>query len=133
MKVTGKNVCRWDQVIIPLISFEHPSTPKVDKSKQLTFKLRSNPTEADSGTYELTVAYFQTGTPEEWFLVLKAILEICTGQHLTTGPQKYTVACQILKGDALAEFNASTIVLGNKNVADFNALLRHVTDHVFLA
>ncbi len=133
MKVTRQNVRCPDQVIIPPIFFEHPSTPKVDKSKQLTIKLRRNPIEADSGTYELTVAYFQTGTPEEWLLVRKAILEVCAGQHLTTGLQKYTVACQILKGNALAAFNASAIVLGNENVANFNASLRHVTNHVFLA
>ena len=53
---------------------------------QLTFKLRTNPTNANSATYELTVAYFCTGTPEEWLLVRKAILEVCTGQNLTTGP-----------------------------------------------
>ncbi len=104
---------------------------KVDKSKQLTFKLRSNPNEADSGTYELTVAYFRTGTPEEWLFVHKAILEVCTRQHLRTDLQKYTVPRRILKGNVLAAFNASAIVLGNKNVANFNASLRHMTDHVF--
>jgi len=133
MKISGQNLRRRDQVIIPPISFERPSAPKVEKSEQLTFKLRSNPTEEDSGTYELTVAYFRTGTPEEWLLVRKAILEVCTGQNLTTGPQKYTIARRILKGDALAAFNAQALALGNETNANFNASLRHVTDHVFPA
>ncbi len=55
MKVTGQNVSR-DQVIIPPISFERLSIPKVENSEQFTFKLRSNPTATDSGTYELTAA-----------------------------------------------------------------------------
>ncbi len=33
----------------------------------------------------------------------------------------------------MAAFNASTIVLGNENIANFNVLLRHITNHVFPA
>ena len=133
MKVSNQQNRRRDQVIIPPISFDRPKTPKVDKSEQLTFKLRSNPAAADSGLYELTVAYFRTGTPEEWLLLRKAILEVCTGQNLTTGPQRYTVARRILKGDALAAFNDKATDLGNETVGNFDQCLEHVTDHVFPA
>ena len=83
MKVSTSNNRRRDQVIIPPIPFERPDPPKVEKSDQLTFKLRSSPANANSATYELTIACFRTGTPEEWLLVRKAILEVCTGQNLT--------------------------------------------------
>ncbi len=62
-----------------------------------------------------------------------AILEVCTGQNLMTAPQRYTVTRRILKCDALAMFKDSTIVLGNETVANFDASLRHMTDHVFPA
>ncbi len=133
MKVSVGNSRRPKFTIVPPIPFHRPDPPKPDKSDQLTFKLRSNPGNADSATYELTVAYFRTGTPEEWLLVRKAILEICTGQNLTTGPQRFTLARRVLKGDALAAFNDQASEEGNETLATFNTCLRHVTDHVFPA
>ena len=133
MKVSTGNLRRPKFTIVPPIPFHRPDPPKPDKSDQLTFKLRSNPGNADSATYELTVAYFRTGTPEEWLLVRKAILEICTGQNLTTGPQRFILARRVLKGDALAAFNDQASEEGNETLATFNTCLRHVTDHVFPA
>ncbi len=64
MKVKGQNYRRCDQVIIPPISFKCLSMQKPEKSEHLIFKLRSNPVAADSGMYEVSVAYFGTRTSE---------------------------------------------------------------------
>ena len=131
MKVSNNNNNRRVKFTIdPPIPLHCPEPPKPEKSDQLTFKLRSNPTNADSATYELTVAYFRTGTPEEWLLVRKAILEICTEQNLTTGPQRFTLARRVLKGDALAAFNDQAADEGAEMLATFGMCLRHVTEHV---
>ncbi len=48
-------------------------------------------------------------------------------------PQQYTVACCILKGNALATLNDSATAVGNNTLVKFDECLRHTTDHVFPA
>jgi len=59
--------------IKPVIELERPIKRELQKDEFITYKLRSDPTKKDSLTYELTVPYFDTGTPEEMLLFMKAI------------------------------------------------------------
>ena len=132
MKVSTSNGRkRAEAPITPPIPLDRPEKPTPDKSEQLTFKLRTSPANVNSATYELTIAYFRTGTPEEWLLVRRAILETCIGQNLTTGPQRFTLARRVLKGDALAAFNEAAVNEGAETLATFDTCLQRVTDHVF--
>ena len=58
-----------------------------------------------STTYELTIGYFKTGTPEELLLFLQQLRKIFAGQNITNGPGKYAITRHLLQGDALATFN----------------------------
>eukprot|EP00957_Ditylum_brightwellii_P015552 1172799-Ditylum_brightwellii.AAC.1 len=49
-----------------IILFQRP-TPKLLKRGQFhTYKLCTTPADATSPLYELSVAFFESGTPEEW-------------------------------------------------------------------
>ena len=65
---------------------------------------------------ELTIHYFRTGTPEEWLRIRAKILEVITGQNLTTGAQRFTMVRRVLQGDALAAFNHTAIDAGAETV-----------------
>ena len=74
------------QIVVPAIPFDRVADERLSKDKYASFKLRSDPTSADSPTYELAVRYFSDGTPEEWLLYLKAVEQVLTGQNVTNGP-----------------------------------------------
>jgi len=115
----------------PPIPFERPARKPLGKSEYSVFKLRSVPADPNSQTYELNVPYFRSGTPEEWLLTKKAIMKVITGQNITAGPGRFTMARRILEGDALAAFNAAATEQTGETVATFVICLDAVTKHVF--
>ena len=102
----------------------------VSKDKLSSFKLRSDPSDASSPTYELSVRYYNDGTPEEWLLFLKAVKEVLRGQGITTGPPAFSMYRRLLKGDALAQFNAAATNM-TESMANLTLVLQQVTTHVF--
>ena len=65
------------------------------------YKLRTSPTSVDSLVYKLTVLFFDNGSTEEWIKYQSNLEAVLKGQNVTSGPSKYSVAKNILKGDAL--------------------------------
>ena len=117
--------------IIPAILFERVSVNNMSKDQYASFKLRSDPTSANSPTYEQAIRHFNDSTPEEWLLYLNAVQQVLVGQNITTRPQKYAMHRRLLKGDALSIFNEAVTMHGNKNNMNLNLVLRDVTTHVF--
>ena len=95
------------------IPMERPKNPTLIKGQYETMKLRTTPTEATSPTYEITLNYFSSGTPEEWLMFKKNLDKVILGQNLTTGTAKYALVRRVLTGDALATFNAVADQHGN--------------------
>ena len=126
-KKMGKNF------VPPPIPFERPPRKELKKDQQLTVTLRSTPTDPSLQTYQMTIPFFRSGTPEEWLLVKKTLLKIIIGQNITQGPSKYSMARRVLEGDILARFDAKAAELGNENNANFNTCLDRVTAYVFPA
>ena len=117
--------------VTPAISLDRPALKTLSKDNCLTFKLRSVPTDETSTTYELTVGYFKTGTPEELLLFLQQLRKIFTGQNVTTGPNCYAIARRLLQGDALAAFNRAATQQGTETNEHFEETLRGLKLHVF--
>ena len=107
MKIaTGKPTNK--RILVPPIPLERPEKKKLDKSDYASFKLRNNPAEADSTQYEVTIKYFQTGSPEELLEFIRDIKRVIEGQNLTTGPTQFSLMRRMLRGDALAAFKAAS-------------------------
>ena len=92
------------QVLAPPISMERPSTKVYSKTDSLTFKLKSTPEEEGSSTYELTVPFFSTGTPEEVLLFFRGVEQVFVGQNITEARDKFNMMERLLQGDALANW-----------------------------
>jgi hypothetical protein len=125
----GKNPHR--PFIPPPIPLERGDVPQVTKENSITLKLKTNPLDDHSGTYELTVPYFRDGTPEQLLKLFENFNRIFEGQNLTTGPKRYAMARRILQDDALAAFNRKATELGNATIPNFQLCLRALATHVF--
>ena len=115
----------------PPIPLSRPETPELKKNEYLVMKLRSDPADPSSQTYDLTIKYYRTGTPEEWLLFQRDLLRILVGQNITTGPAKYAMTRRLIVGDTLAVFNQAATKRGAETVENFKLCLRDVTTHVF--
>jgi hypothetical protein len=69
-------------------------------------KLRSDPANVDSQSYEFTIKFSNIETPEEWLVLMKDLKQVLVGQSITTGPTK----CCILLG----VFNTAAAELVNE-------------------
>ena len=117
--------------VYPSIPLERPLEDKLIKGQYETLKLRTDPADANSPTYEITVPYFHVGIPEKWLLFLKNLWKAIHGQALMTGPQKYVIARRLLQGDALATFNTAATNNGNETNDHFLACLAECNQHFF--
>ena len=62
----------------PPIPLERPERKTLTKQDGPTFRLRTQPENEHSPTYELQVPVFRSGTPEEWLLTKKKLLQAHT-------------------------------------------------------
>lgn len=128
----NKSTAATRRRIVPPIPYKRPERKELHKGEYHTYKLRNTHT-ADGGsqalTYDLSVPYFSTGTCEDWILFRRNLDKVIKGQNVTDGPGRFTMARQLLEGDALATFNNA--LDGNETVANFNVCLDAVRDQVF--
>jgi hypothetical protein len=118
--------------INPPIPLERPEPRPLVKGEYLAYKLRNDPADDSSPTYELSVPYFSTGTCEEWLKFRANVGKVLLGQHVTTGPAKFLVARRLLNGDALSVFNAALAALGsNETNAAYESCMDALARHVF--
>ena len=68
-------------------------------------KYRTNPSDDSSTTYEIRMAYFKEGSPEDWLLYKNRLARCLDRQGATGGPVKFALARRMLMGRALADFN----------------------------
>ena len=66
------------------IPLERPKERKYQKHEYISFKLKNNPGQANSGEYEFTIPFFHTGSPEETILLVQNISKIFLGLDQTT-------------------------------------------------
>ena len=91
------------KLVIPPIGLERPVEKKdYAKGEFAVVKLRNQPNDAKSMTYDYQVPFFSTGTPEEWLKFKTRFNRVVTGQNMTTPAQKYSCARRFLQGQALS-------------------------------
>eukprot|EP00957_Ditylum_brightwellii_P165679 12612639-Ditylum_brightwellii.AAC.1 len=114
-----------------IIPFLRPDPRNLEKGQYHTYKLRTTSTDPTSPVYELSVPFFDEGTPEEWIKFRCGLSAVRKGQNITQGPASYTVAKTLLKGDTLTMFKQEEIIRGNQTLPHFNECLDDFAGHVF--
>eukprot|EP00957_Ditylum_brightwellii_P159205 12117421-Ditylum_brightwellii.AAC.2 len=95
--------------------------------------LRTTPADATLPIYELSVPFFDKGTPEEWIKFRCRLQAAIKGQNVTQGSPSYAVAKTLLKGNALMIFKQADIAHRNQTVTNFVLCLDDMAKHVFLS
>ena len=119
------------RLLKPVIGLPRPEDLEENKSPDEKIKCRTNPTDADSTTYEIPMSYFRNGTPEEWLLFKKKLTCCLSGQNATGGPTKYALARRLLAGRALADFNHTATLHGAETLPNYKKCIAAVTLRVF--
>ena len=87
-----------------VIPFTKPESKIGKREDKITLKLRAQPDDKDSQTYELRTYLFRDGSPEEWLEHMKVIKKCIVGQNITTGPPQFATIRRLLGGKTLNDF-----------------------------
>lgn len=116
-------------MIVPPIPYERNEEEAYKKGNYMVMKLRTNPLDEKSPTYDVQVPYFRAGSCEDILHLEDKVRAVVIGQGLTTGPQKFAFIRQVLKGDALAHWTSTATGKPETDdtfLACWQALLVHV-------
>ena len=114
----------------PIIPFDKVEKT-YKKTEVLKLDLKSNPSNEDSGTYEFTIPFFKTGTPEQWLEFEDNLARVLTGQNMTTGPSKYAMTRRVLKGDSLTAFNTAANAAGTETNEHYDMVMQDMRKYIF--
>ena len=95
------------QPVLPLIPEKLP-TAEEDKSKFVTFDLKTQVGQADTATkYKKSVRKFDEGTAQQWIDVLRDLKEIWMQNSIKTGSDQAATVRVIVKGESITAFEAA--------------------------
>merc|ERR1712127_1028673 len=127
-KLAAKILESHKRHLVPPIPLERSENKQPNKGEFLTMKCRSQPAEANSPSYDVTIPYFGSGTPEEWLRFRSSLDKVIHGHNATTGPSRYALVRKLLEGDALAAFEqVATTATGGEAVVYFGVVMTAVT------
>ena len=104
---------------------------ELDGLEYIDHKCHNTPGNTTSGKYVIKIQRFDSGTPEEWIIVVNLVQKSLVGQNVTTCPPMYKCMERVLKGDAKAEFLQQANLVGSRTVANFTTVMVTMTVHVF--
>eukprot|EP00957_Ditylum_brightwellii_P187382 14271275-Ditylum_brightwellii.AAC.1 len=114
-----------------VIAFPRPAPRQLERGQFHTYKLHTTLADATSHIYELSIPFFDKGTPEKLIKFQCGLQTVLKGKNITQGPASYAVAKTLLKGDALTVFEQAEIARGNQTMPNFDLCLDDIAKHVF--
>eukprot|EP00957_Ditylum_brightwellii_P035537 2694155-Ditylum_brightwellii.AAC.1 len=72
-----------------VIKFTRPTPRQLKRGQFHTYKLCITPADVTSPTYELSIPFFEEGTPEEWIKFQHGLQAVVKGQNVMQGPPSY--------------------------------------------
>jgi hypothetical protein len=83
--------------ILPPIPYECCERSKDKDNKNVSvYKLRTNPINEDSPTYDMKALTFSSGTVEEFIMWKRDLLKICVSQHVTDAAGNFTTKLSLV-------------------------------------
>ena len=102
-----------------------------DNEDVSVFKLRTNPHDKDSQTYDMKVLTFHLGRVEDFLLWKKDLNKVLVGQNVQSAQDKYAMTRRLLDGDALAAFNTKALTYPQETEANYIQSMHALAIHVF--
>eukprot|EP00957_Ditylum_brightwellii_P131922 10059564-Ditylum_brightwellii.AAC.1 len=110
-----------------VIAFQQPPPRQLGRRQYHMYKLCTTSADITLPIYELSVPFFDKGTPEEWIKFRYRLQAVLKGQNVMQGQPSYAVAKTLLKGNVLT-MTWQTHISGESR-ADPEAL--NVEEHTF--
>ncbi len=96
----------------------------------MAYKLRMDPTDEHSATYEHNISYFRDGTAEALLSFLRDIYKVIQGQAINEPTLQFTLMRKCLLGDALAAFDNAANSLEEETQENFELCKQRLIEHV---
>eukprot|EP00957_Ditylum_brightwellii_P039783 3011629-Ditylum_brightwellii.AAC.1 len=64
-----------------VIAFTRPTPRNLECGQFHTYKLRTTPADTNSPTYELSIPFFDEGSPKEWIKFQRGLQAVLKGQN----------------------------------------------------
>jgi hypothetical protein len=95
------------QPVLPLIPIKLPTTED-DKSKFISFELKTRVNQADTGTkYKKFVRKFEEGTAQQWIDLQRDLVEIWTQNSVNGGTDRASAVRALIRGESATAFEAA--------------------------
>ena len=91
-----------------VIPFEKGPPLVCKREDKVCLKLRAQPDDDNSQTYEFRTYIFRDGSPEQWLRHVKDINKVFAGQNITKGKDQFAMARRLLGGKTLLDFESIT-------------------------
>ena len=88
-KIPKRNETKSQQLVNPIIPQERPEKEDLEPSKYIDHMYHNTPGGSTSGKYVIKIPRFDSGTPEEWIIIVELVQRTLVGQNVTTGPPMY--------------------------------------------
>ena len=126
-KVASANTMAKNRTLVKraVIPFKRLAGKTLEQGEYHTYKLRTSPTSNSSPVYELSVPFFEDGTPEEWLKFCRNVKAVLKGQNVTNGTSMFAVVNTLLRGDALTAFEAAVAFATTVSRHFFAVRFRH--------
>eukprot|EP00957_Ditylum_brightwellii_P030981 2347295-Ditylum_brightwellii.AAC.1 len=105
------------------VPFQRPAPRQLERGQFHAYKLHTTPADPTSPLYELSIPFFDDGTPEEWIKFQRGLTAVLKDQNVTQGPASYVIAKTLLKGEALTVFEQAELTHGNQTVPYYELCL----------
>ena len=114
MNVSIPKKGKVNAIVKPIIPLERPAakTGKKDKVKSIDHQCHDTPDDNIMCKYTIKIPMYDSGDPEEWIIFDYLICKWIRGQNIATGPQMFQLVQWVLQGDAKAEFDGQTMLIG---------------------
>ena len=128
--IPKKNKFKSPELVNQNIPLERPEKENLEQSEYIDNKCHNTTGNSTSGKYMINIPRFDSGTPEEWFILMYLVHKALVGQNVTTGPPMYKCMKWVLKGDAKTKFTQQANLVGSCTIGNFTTVMAAIIVHI---
>ena len=118
-------------MVNPIIRLERPETEDLEPNEFIDHTCHNTPCDSISSKYVINLPRFDSGTSEEWIIVVDLVQKALVQQNITTGPPMYECMEWVLKGDTKAEFIQQANLVRSHTVGNFTTVMATMSVYIF--
>ena len=106
-QIPQKNETHQNKLFKPIILLARPEKDELNALEYIDHMCHNTPGDTTSGKYVIKISRFDSGSSEEWIILVNLVRKSLVGKNITTGLPMYKCMERILQGDAEAEVSSA--------------------------